>query len=368
MLAAATMSRSAKHVRTATQLDRAYQDAADAVREQDFWVTEYLVRLAAPEKELSAAKLRGEHVRTTRDLRAALATVARLGGARDRALANYVERSQTAYLAAVQRLFAAVDRGDAADSLHFETEAVDPSFERYEGRIEAAAAAHRHTADDRLGALDRTGMIVLIAALVASALGLLLAVPLARSVRLSRKALSKAAFRDLLTGLHNRRAFVRDLDEALATCAAAREPVAVALLDLDGLKRVNDEHGHDRGDALIRTFGDSLGGAVGGRSRAYRFGGDEFAVIVPGAMADDAVAIVTRAREALIDSWDESDIDVSAGIAERTDLHPLALAGEHDKLVRESDVALISAKRGGHGALVYSPRLDEGFTSRTPRG
>src|SRR4051812_43517913 len=61
VLAAATMEHSSDRARRATQLDRAYQDAAAAVHGQDFWVTEYLVRLAAPEEDLPAAKLRAEH-------------------------------------------------------------------------------------------------------------------------------------------------------------------------------------------------------------------------------------------------------------------------------------------------------------------
>src|SRR4051812_38379286 len=79
VLAAVTIRASADHARHAAKLHRAYQDATDAVREQDFWVTEHLVRLAAPEEDLPAAKLRAEHARATRDVLAAMARVRRLG-------------------------------------------------------------------------------------------------------------------------------------------------------------------------------------------------------------------------------------------------------------------------------------------------
>src|SRR5262249_11904410 len=159
----------------------------------------------------------------------------RVGNASDRALAAYVIRSQPSYAAAVRHLFAAVDRGDRRAALHYELDEVDPAFEVYEERVEDAALSHRHAADPRLDKLDSTGHLALLPALPASALGLVFAVPLSLSLRRSRSALSKAAFRDALTGLHNRRAFARDLDSALVRCAAEREPLAIALLDLDGL-------------------------------------------------------------------------------------------------------------------------------------
>jgi diguanylate cyclase (GGDEF)-like protein len=364
--AALTIRKSSANARYAATLNRTYQDAVGAVREQDFWVTEYLVRLAAPEEDLPAAKLRAEHARTTRDLMKAFAIISRVGTDSDRELADYVIRSQPTYRGAVQQLFGAVDRGDATGALHYETGAVDPAFETYEERVEDAASAHRHAADRRFSRLDSTGRFVLIVALLVSALGLVLAVPLAVSLRRSRTALSTAAFRDTLTGLHNRRAFARDLDAALASCADAREPLAIALLDLDGLKKVNDAHGHDVGDDLIKTLGAALDAVAVGRARAYRFGGDEFADVVAGSPADAAGAIVAQARQELAAAWKVGDVDVSAGIAERTDLHPVALGGEHDALVREADVALISAKRGERGALVYSWRLEEGFVSPVP--
>jgi diguanylate cyclase (GGDEF)-like protein len=324
------------------------------------------VRLAAPVEDLPAAKLRAVHAPTTRDLLAAVATIARVGNDSDRDLAAYVVRSQPDYAGAVSRLFNAVDRGDNTSALYYETEAVDPAFEVYEERVTTAAAAHSHAADRRLTGLGVTGRLVLLIALATSTLGLLFAVPLAVSLRRSRTALSTAAFRDTLTGLHNRRAFARDLDAALAQCADAREPLAIALLDLDGLKKVNDLHGHDVGDDLIKTIGTALDRAAVGSARAYRFGGDEFAVVVAGAGADAAGAIVARAREELAAEWAVGSVDVSAGIADRTDLHPTALSGEHDALVREADVALISAKRGERGALVYSWRLEERFLSPVP--
>ncbi|PTA67210.1 sensor domain-containing diguanylate cyclase [Deinococcus arcticus] len=85
------------------------------------------------------------------------------------------------------------------------------------------------------------------------------------------------ARQDALTGLFNRRAFDEDLD----TREAAGEPFALALVDVDGLKGVNDTEGHAQGDRLLQVFGAALAAQVGEGGAAYRVGGDEFALLVP---------------------------------------------------------------------------------------
>jgi diguanylate cyclase (GGDEF)-like protein len=87
--------------------------------------------------------------------------------------------------------------------------------------------------------------------------------------------LSELAGRDALTGLENRRVWDRSLAEVLAS----EKQVAIALIDLDGLKRINDEHGHHVGDQHLRQFALDLAAAVPEPAQLYRFGGDEYAVI-----------------------------------------------------------------------------------------
>ena len=85
-----------------------------------------------------------------------------------------------------------------------------------------------------------------------------------------------AAGRDPLSGLLRREAF-----ETAAARLLRKQPVAVAVIDLDGFKQINDHHGHAAGDAVIRAAGAALFEAVDGRGVAARLGGDEFAAVVP---------------------------------------------------------------------------------------
>lgn len=100
------------------------------------------------------------------------------------------------------------------------------------------------------------------------------------------------AFRDPLTGLPARRAF----DEALSRLRGRR--FTVAMVDIDHFKRVNDRHGHDVGDQVLRLVASRLAQARGG-GRAYRYGGEEFAILFPGAAKADCVPHLEALREAV---------------------------------------------------------------------
>lgn len=114
----------------------------------------------------------------------------------------------------------------------------------------------------------------------------------------AERALSAAEHRantDILTGLANRRAF--DLDSGRYGEQVAEgnlRDVVVAMIDIDGLKRVNDEHGHDQGDALLRAFAHSLRGRLRQSDRVYRLGGDEFAALIPLEKPEDQEGLSER--------------------------------------------------------------------------
>jgi diguanylate cyclase (GGDEF)-like protein len=116
---------------------------------------------------------------------------------------------------------------------------------------------------------------------------------------------------DQLTGLGNRRRLLEDLDRRLLDLPA---PFGIAFLDLDGFKGYNDAFGHAAGDALLVRLGRQLAAAVGADARAYRMGGDEFCVLVPGDAAAVA-AMVERAAAALTESGDGFAISNSHGTA-----------------------------------------------------
>jgi diguanylate cyclase (GGDEF)-like protein len=116
---------------------------------------------------------------------------------------------------------------------------------------------------------------------------------------------------DFMTGLANRKEFERALDRALAAAKRYRRPLTLVMLDLDGLKRINDEQGHQAGDAAIREVGGALQRAVRASDTSARVGGDEFALAMPDTTVDQAVEVLHRIESLLA----ASGLRVSAGIA-----------------------------------------------------
>jgi diguanylate cyclase (GGDEF)-like protein len=172
--------------------------------------------------------------------------------------------------------------------------------------------------------------------LVAALCGPLLAFDLYQRSQLRALEAMRAALSDPVTGLGNRRRFDERLSAALAD-AGPYLPVSVCLVDVDGLKQINDRHGHPAGDRALAAVASRL--AVSGE--AFRLGGDEFALVLPGVETDQArvlveLVLVDVAREAGL----EEPVHVSGGIAAypRDGMTPAAL-------VQRADEALYHSKR-----------------------
>jgi diguanylate cyclase (GGDEF)-like protein len=147
-----------------------------------------------------------------------------------------------------------------------------------------------------------------------SAIGRTVQVALDREVR--SRALQEAAITDPLTDLRNRRAMDTDLASDLAAARRSGRPVTVLVLDVDGLKRVNDAFGHAKGDQLLRCVADALRVTFRQADRVYRYGGDEFAVVLRDAGHDGARAIRKRVGEAAaVVRARFPGADLSAGLA-----------------------------------------------------
>src|ERR1700689_3130934 len=114
----------------------------------------------------------------------------------------------------------------------------------------------------------------------------------------------------------NHRAMRRRLQEEIGRAARTDGPLACLLLDLDNFKLVNDRHGHPAGDALLRGVARALMGEFRAFDRVARYGGDEFAVILPNAALESAAAAAARALQRLLDmpSLGASQAGVSASI------------------------------------------------------
>jgi len=146
---------------------------------------------------------------------------------------------------------------------------------------------------------------------------------------------------DPLTQLPNRRAFMRELTRGVAEAVAAEVPLALIMLDLDGLKELNDRHGHAAGDDCLVQVGRLLRTELRPNDRAFRIGGDEFAILLPATTVPDAEDVTARLVEWLERSGRSSLLrpQASFGIA--------ATAQAHDTpegLLRAADEAMYRAK------------------------
>lgn len=115
----------------------------------------------------------------------------------------------------------------------------------------------------------------------------------------SRRQWEHDAFTDQLTGVWNRRAYERALADALAIAEQDGTPLAVGLLDLNGFKALNDSQGHAAGDAVLRDCAERWLGALRPTDLLARFGGDEFAVLLPGCTQADAELVAEKLRGAI---------------------------------------------------------------------
>ncbi len=162
-----------------------------------------------------------------------------------------------------------------------------------------------------------------------------------------REQLRALALRDPLTGLWNRRELDANLPSLLARCASADEPVSCLMIDVDHFKRFNDSFGHDAGDAVLREVATVLMSVAKGRELAYRFGGEEFLIVLPGGGLDHAMARAEQIRERIASLRIEQDgrrlgsVSASIGIAS-SPLHCSV-----SRLVQMADAALLRAKADG---------------------
>jgi diguanylate cyclase (GGDEF)-like protein len=174
-----------------------------------------------------------------------------------------------------------------------------------------------------------------------------------REVESLQAALQDQAVRDFLTGLYNRRYLNDVLPPMLALAQRHDEPLAVAVVDLDHFKEVNDEYGHAAGDRVLATFGKLLRARMRRSDIACRYGGEEFCVLMP-----RTTAPVARAKlEQILRAWRAMRFDLggklltgasfSVGIAEST-----STPGNAETLLNAADHCALLAKRKGRGRVM----------------
>ncbi len=176
----------------------------------------------------------------------------------------------------------------------------------------------------------------------------------------AHQAIAMRAETDALTGLGNHGAFQRTLADVLGQPEAGTEadrrraappvgPVALLMMDLDNFKAYNDRLGHPAGDALLHAIGAAIYGSARGEDRVFRYGGDEFAVLLPDVDARAAEAIGERVRLAVarLTAKEAARVTITVGVAAYPDD-----AVDKNDLIAAADIALYLGKQSGEDRVV----------------
>jgi len=166
----------------------------------------------------------------------------------------------------------------------------------------------------------------------------------------------QVAITDPLTGLYNRRAMDQQMTELLAGRNSA--PLSVLIVDIDHFKRINDTYGHPNGDQVIRQVADTLRRCLRAEDNAFRYGGEEFMVLLPDTPLEGAIHVAESIRNR-VETQHLAHIEpgrmhctVSLGVASRKDLD------DRQSLFQRADLALYLAKHQGRNRVAHEGLLN----------
>ncbi len=217
----------------------------------------------------------------------------------------------------------------------------------------------------RIGADDYLGKPFDERELLARVRGMLRIKKMHDEVRGARERLEELSVRDEMTGLYNYRYLTTRLGEEFKRAERYKDPLACVMIDLDHFKRVNDGHGHDVGDAVLREVAVRLRQAVREIDVVARYGGEEFLLILPSTHFSGALTVSDRVWRAMRESpmrgpsGVQLKVTLSAGVA----LYPSRDVRTKDDLLKAADRALYQAKDDGrdrvcvfqHQGYIYRP-------------
>jgi diguanylate cyclase (GGDEF)-like protein len=170
----------------------------------------------------------------------------------------------------------------------------------------------------------------------------------------ANRQLTLLATTDALTGLINRREWMRLFEEAMARAARTADPLAILMLDIDHFKLINDRFGHPVGDAVLQAFAARCGSVLRAYDKLGRIGGEEFAVLLPGGNLEEALRVAEKLRAVLaatpltLEDGQLVRLTCSVGVAS---------AGRElsaERLLASADEALYRAKRDGRDRVAVA--------------
>lgn len=195
-----------------------------------------------------------------------------------------------------------------------------------------------------------------------SVIGLLLLLLLVRT-RSDRRHLLWLSQHDGLTDLRNHTSFFRRANEALGVCCNQGQPFTLVVADIDYFKEINDEHGHDVGDRVLREIGDLFRSVFWPQGIVGRIGGEEFSVALPGVDREQAVELIEAFNERLRPVKEDGtviELTMSYGVVETYDEISV------ERLRRFGDRALYEAKRRGRNRIVDAAEVTEEAAVQVP--
>src|SRR3989449_3736205 len=161
------------------------------------------------------------------------------------------------------------------------------------------------------------------------------------------KKLELNAVTDPLTGLYNRRLFGESFEKELNRARRYGQPLGLVILDLHRFKEVNDQHGHPRGDDVLRATAATLKKALRTSDSAFRIGGDEFALLLPQTESPQALALCRRVETVFAEMLQPLQLSVTVGMDHGVAIFPQD-AEQADQLIRVADERLYRLKQANH--------------------
>jgi diguanylate cyclase (GGDEF)-like protein len=172
----------------------------------------------------------------------------------------------------------------------------------------------------------------------------------------SNRRLRQLALTDPLTELNNRRHLMETMESEFERSRRTNDPLALLMVDLDHFKNVNDSYGHQQGDAVLRAIALEIRRQLRPYDTAARFGGEEFALLLPKTSADDAMMVAERLRQSISNiqftgTISELNMTASFGVA----ITPHPGINSIEDLIRLADDAMYAAKNNGRNKVEITP-------------